>query len=99
MYFLDGAVQMCAGLVVYIHHHRTQSGGLLNVALRLHNHEVHVEWFLANLRYSFEYRETKRDVRYKDAIHDVEMQPVGIAAVDHVDVVGKMREVGGQQRG
>jgi ABC-type Fe3+-citrate transport system substrate-binding protein len=61
--------------------------------LGVNNHKVDVERFLANLGYRLNDGESKRDVGYEDTVHNVEVEPVGIAAVDHLDVSLKVQEV------
>ena len=94
VYLLDGAVQVGAGFVVDVHHVGSEGFDLLGELAWVDYHEVHVEGFLAQLGYGFKYGETEADVGHEDAVHDVEMEPVGIAAVDHVDVFAQVGKVG-----
>ena len=47
MNLLYRAVQVVTGVEVNVHHHGAEFGRLLDIALRLHYHVVHVEGFLA----------------------------------------------------
>ena len=91
-------MQMDASLLMHIHHHGAKTGRLTDVALRLLNHIVHVEGLLAGLGHSLKDRKTKGDVRDERAVHHVEMQPVGLAAINHFYVTVEMQEVGRQKR-
>ena len=96
MDLLYGAVQMDGGLIVDIHHHRTKFGGLLDVTFRTLNHIMHVEGFLTGLRHCLKDGEAEGDVGDERAVHHVEVKPVSLTAVDHVDVAVEMEEVGGE---
>ena len=97
VYLLYGAVQMCTGLIVHVHHHRAQSSRLLNVLFGMNNHEVHVERFLTKTCHSLEHRKAERDVRHEHPVHYVQMKPVGLAPVNHLNVVMQVQEIGSQQ--
>jgi hypothetical protein len=51
---------------------------------------MYVERFLADLCYGLKDRESKRDIRNERAVHHVQMKPVGLTAVDHLDVAVEM---------
>ena len=42
MNLLNSAMQMRTGFIMHIHHHCLQASNLLNIALGLHNHEMHI---------------------------------------------------------
>ena len=94
MNLLDGAVQMGAGLVVNVHHHGTELGSLFYVVFRMLNHEVDVEGLGAYLAHGFNHRESERDVGHKDAIHHVEVEPVGFTLVYHLYITLQVNKVG-----
>ena len=89
-------MQMDRSLVMDVHHHRTEFGGLLDVTFRALYHVVHVEGFLTDLRYCLENGEAEGDVGDERAVHHVEVKPVSLTTVDHVDVAVEMKEVGGE---
>ena len=91
---LDGAMQMNASLIVHVHHHGANLGGLLDVSLRAFYHEVNVEGLGANLADGFQYWESKGNVGYEDTIHDIHVKPISLTLVDHVDVALQVNEVG-----
>ena len=90
---------MSACLVVHIHDACTQTGSAFNVVFRTHGHEMHVERLLTLFGHSFQHRKTKRNVRHKHTVHNVHVEPVGIATVYHCYVATQMKKVGRQQRG
>ena len=94
MNLLDGAVQMGAGLVVHVHHHGTELGSLLNVIFRVLYHKVDVEGLGAHLAHGFYHREAERDVGHEDAVHHIEVEPVGLTLVNHLYITLQVNEVG-----
>jgi hypothetical protein len=42
-------------------------------------------------------REAKRDVRNKHTVHNVDMQPVGLTMIEHIDVPPQMGEIGREE--
>ena len=97
MDLLYGSVQMRTGFVVHIHHHGTEFGGLFNILFGMHNHEMHIQRLFTHLAYSLENRKTERDIGHEHAIHDVHMQPICLAVVNHFDFVFQVKKVGCQQ--
>lgn len=93
MYLLDGAVQMKACLGMNGHHRCSQFGGSFDELLWMHHHEVNIHLFLATSAHGIEHGEAERDVRYKLAVHDVEVEPVGFATVNHFDLAFEMKKV------
>jgi hypothetical protein len=93
---LDGAVQMDGGLIVDVHHHRTKFGGLLDVTFGTLNHIMHVERFGTGLRYRLKDGEAEGDVGDERTVHHVEVKPVCLTAIDHIDVAVEMEEVGSE---
>ena len=56
---LHHAVQVGAGLVMHVHHPRAQGGHAVNVLLRLHNHQMHVERLARTPRHGLHHRKTE----------------------------------------
>ena len=96
---LDSAVQVGGRLSVDGKDVGTRAGECLNVALGLDNHQMDVQGFTGCLFYVLHNRQAVGDVGDENAVHDVEMEPIGIAAVDHFDVSAQMEEVGREQGG
>ena len=99
MNLLHHAVQVDAGFLVHCHDAGTAVAHLGNELLGLDNHQVDVKRLLAQTLNMFDDGETERDVRHEHAVHHVEVQQVGLAAVDHVNVFGQVAKVGRQQGG
>ena len=85
---------MSACLVVHVHHHGTNLGGLLYVLLWVYNHEVYVERFGTNFRHGFQYRETEGDVGHEYTIHNVHVEPVCFTLIDHFYIALQVNEIG-----
>jgi hypothetical protein len=57
---------------------------------------VHIERLIAGFGDSLQDGETKRNVRDERAVHHVEMKPVGLTPINHVNVAVEMQEVGSE---
>ena len=94
MNLLNSTVQVQAGLLVHIHHHSTKLCRLLNITLRFLNHEMNIKRLLTCFRHSFQYGEAKRYVGHKRTIHHVQVKPVGLRTVNHLNILVEMQEIG-----
>ena len=74
-----------------------RAGNVLKVDSFL-NHQMDVQAFVRRLADGFQHRESKRDVGHEHAVHHVDVYPLGRAAVDHLDIVSELSEVGRQNR-
>ena len=86
---------MGAGLPMYGQQIGTHLLEGVDVTLRLHNHQMHVERLLGELAHSFDDRHPEGDVRHKHAIHHVKMDPVGLRTVQHLHIFFQISEIGG----
>ena len=77
------------------HDRHSGFGSGVDIALRLDDHEMSIKRFLTYLVDGFNNGEAKGNVRDKDAVHHIAVEPVGLTAVDHVDVCFQITEVGG----
>ncbi len=68
------------------------------VALGVGKHKMYVEHLGRCPAYGLHDRESERYVRYEHAVHHVDVYPLGRAAVDHLDIVSELSEVGRQNR-
>ena len=93
---LHGAVDMGAGLIVESDDVGACLGEGLEVLLRLHDHQVDVKRLLGFLLDGLHHGDAEGDVRHEAAVHHVAVEPVGLAAVDHLDVGFQVKEVGGE---
>ena len=82
---------------MYIHHHGTEFGRPLDITLRTVDHIVNVKRFGTGLGYSLKHGEAKGDVGNERAVHHVEVEPVGLTAINHLDVAVEMKKVGSEQ--
>ena len=67
--------------------------------LGMDNHQMHIEGLLAHFVHGLEHRKTKRNVWYEHSIHHIQVKPVGLAAVYHVNLGSEIKEVCRQKRG
>ena len=70
---------ICAGIAECLH-----------IFLRLNDHEVHVADFFICFRDLCYHRQSKTDIWNKAAIHDIEVQPLCFAGVDHITFLLKL---------
>ena len=99
---LDGvhrAVQMRQHFHVDRDHRGAGVGERLDVAVRLLNHQVHIERDGGDAPKRFHDRRTHRDVRDEVAVHHVDVYEIGAAALGRGDRVAQGREIGRQNRG
>lgn len=71
----------------------------LHVFLRVNNHQMHVQGFVGVLSECFHHGESERDVGHERAVHDIDMEEVGFAAVDALNLTLEVAEVGTKDRG
>ncbi len=95
---LNGAVKVCACLIVHIHHHSSAVAHLTYISVGIHNHKMHIERLLCNGLYAFDYRKAKRNVMDEHSVHNVAVYPACVAAVYNIDSFGQMSEVSGKNR-
>src|SRR4051794_14178646 len=89
---------MRRGLGVDRHSVRAGSNKVVEVPLRLYDHEVNVERQPGELTHGLDDLRTEREVRYEATIHDVDVNPVGASGLAHRDLIGELREVGAEDR-
>ena len=89
-------MQMNRRLQMHIHHHGTEFGSLLDIPLGALYHIMHIKGFGTSLGHSLQHGEAEGDVWHKRAIHHIEVKPVGLTAVYHLDVAVEMQEVGSE---
>ena len=94
---LHSTVDVFAGLVVEGDDVGASLGEGLEVFLGFHNHQVDIQWLLGFLLDGLHHGDAEGDVGHKAAVHHVAVEPVGLAAVDHLDVGFQVEEVGGEK--
>ena len=92
------AVQVRQHFDVHRHHRRAGVRERLDVAVRVLDHQVHVERHPRDALERPHDRRADRDVRHEMAVHHVDVNEIGAAALDRRDRVAERREVGGEDR-
>ena len=60
------------------------------IALRLDDHQMHIERLSCVASHRFDDDRPEGDIRHEAAVHDVDMNPVGAGLIDSPDLVGEM---------
>ena len=68
----------------------------LHISLWLNNHKVHIKHLCGGLAHGLHYGEAKRDIRHKYAVHNIYMNPLGLGAVNHLDIAFQVTKVSRQ---
>ena len=58
----------------------------LQKSLRFYYHQMHIQWLFGKFLNTFYYGKTKGDIRHKNTVHDIQVKPVGVTPVDHVNI-------------
>src|SRR5690606_15469570 len=69
---------------------------LFYIPVGVGNHQMHIQRLSRIMGNGCQHGESKRNVRYKNTIHNINMEPIRFALVDHHNVVMQMREISGQ---
>ena len=86
MNLLHHTVEVERGFLMNGHDVDTRFSSRVDIALRLDDHEVSVERFVAYLFNGFDDGKSEGDVGHEHAVHDIEVEPVGLTAVDHFEI-------------
>ena len=97
--FVDAAVCGVGGFVVKRHDVGARFDEALDVAFGFDDHQVYVERFGRRLPDEFQDGESERDVGNEDAVHYVDMYPLGGTFVDHPRVAVEVAEIGRKHGG
>ena len=54
---------------------------------------MNVHRLLTNLSDCIKYRESKRDIRDEDTIHNIHVEPIGLTFVNHFNLLIQIKEV------
>ena len=90
---------MTASLVMNVEGVHAEFLETVHELLGLNNHKMKVERLGAILGNILQNRKTERNVRHENSIHDIQMEPVSLTAVDHLKVLAKITEIGGKEGG
>ena len=96
---VEHTVVVVAGLVVDGEDIGAGIAEVLDIAAGVLDHQVHVEGFLRMLLDVLDDGLAEGDVGHKDAVHHVDMEPVALRGVEHLDVALEVAEVGTEKRG
>ena len=97
-YLLHHTVQVRADLIMHVHHVGAQGFHFGDELLGLDNHQMDIQRLVGQAGNVLQHRESERDIGHKDAVHNVQMDPVGIAAVQHIHLISQVSEVGRENR-
>ena len=92
-------MQMRQHLDVDRHHVGAGVDERLEVAIGLHDHQVHVERQRRGLAERFHHRHANGDVRHEVPVHHVDVNLIGAATRRGRDFGAEVREVRGENRG
>ena len=97
MDLLHRSVEVSDGLVVDRHEHGAAVGSLTDVVLRMLDHVVDIKRLLEHLGHGVEHGKSKRDVGHEDAVHHVDVEPIGLADIDHFGLALEVEEISGKE--
>jgi hypothetical protein len=90
-------IVMAAGLVVDGKDIGTGIVEVMHIAAGVLNHQVHIEWLSGVFLDVFDDGLTEGDVGHKNAVHHVDMEPVALRCIEHLDVALKVAKVGAEK--
>ena len=70
-------------------------GERLDIPLGLDDHKMRLDRQLSNSPHRLSDRQTKADVRHKHAVHHVEMDTIGAAALDSLNLLAESEKIRG----
>ena len=70
----------------------------LEIALRLDDHQMHIERLLRGAPHRLDDDRPEGDVRHEAPVHDIDMDPVRAGLVDGKDFLAEPLEIGGEDR-
>ena len=71
---------------------------LLHIAVRLGNHQMHIQRQTRPTAYGLHDRQPKTQIGHKVAVHDIQMQQLRPGCFTALDFVGQMAKIASQQR-
>jgi len=92
---LNIALQMRASLNVNGNIRGTSPGKCFHVTLGLHDHKMNIKRSRSMPADRLDDRESHGYIGNKDAVHDINMDPIRFAVIDHTYLIGKVGEVCG----
>ena len=95
MNLLNGTVQVCTCFVVYSEDICATVFERLNITLRLNDHQMHIHDLITIIGHGFNHWHSVADVRNKYAVHDIDVEPIGLAFIDHLTIALQIAEIRG----
>jgi hypothetical protein len=92
-------MQMNGGFIMYAEQVGATIFKILNVTFGFYNHQMNIKGFGSQLSYLSDDRLAKRYVGDKFSVHDIYMNPVGIALIQHIEFGFKVGKISREQRG
>ena len=68
-------------------------GEVGEIALRLDDHQVHIEWLVRAAPHRFDDDRPDRDVRREATIHHINMDPIRARRIDGVNLLGETSKI------
>jgi hypothetical protein len=90
---LDGAIQVGGGFDMHAEHVGPRLGEVIEVLLRLDDHQMHVDPQSRCGSNGFHDRWTDGDVRNEASVHDVDVNPIGASGLDRANLLGQAPEI------
>ena len=94
---MNSTVEVCTSLIMNGEYISSRILEVIDVPVWIHNHQMHVKRFLRMLFDMFDYRLAKRYIGHEDAVHNVNMQPITLALVEHLYVAPQIAKIGTEQ--
>ena len=85
---------MRTGFHVNIHYACAKIFHVFDVAFRLNGHKMYVKRFPGYVCNGLHNGKAERYVGNKNSVHYIKVHPIGTAAVQHLDIAGKIAEIG-----
>lgn len=90
---LDGPIQVGGGFDVHTERVGTRLGEIIEVLLRLEDHQMHVDPQSCRGSNGFHDGWADGDVRNEASVHDVDVNPIGASGLDRANLFGQAPEI------
>ena len=75
-----------------------QMGEGFDIAIGIGDHQMHVQRFGGMFGDDFYHRDPIRNIRNEQAIHHIDVVPIGIPSIYHFNITLQIAKIGGQKR-
>ena len=93
----DNAMQVRASFVVDIHQIGSKFFYFVYELLGLHNHQMHIQRLLADASNMLQHGKPKGNVGHENAVHNIDVEPIGTALIEPLHLGLEIGEVGSEQ--